>query len=96
VFCEECKEYIKRGGSDGDRCAICARFKSDDSKSIGISFFDDYGDGEGAEPAQVYPACDECRQKIVFGFRAESERYLDEQLPDSHVNVKHWESDGDE
>lgn len=94
-FCEECKKYIKKTGSGGSRCAICARFRDDTDKSIGISFFADYPE-QGKphthqEPAPTYPACEKCRKVIIGRARKARESYLDEQLPDSHVNVRHWE-----
>lgn len=91
VFCEQCKNYIKRSGSDGDRCSVCARFVDDDSKSIGIVFYSDYPDDETAKPPSLYPACDSCRMRVLGSHRAQAEEYLDDILPDSHVNVRHWE-----
>jgi hypothetical protein len=94
-FCEKCKNYMARGGSDGERCVICARFTDSESKSTGISFFSDYPDDTSGSEAEIYPACETCRQKIGQR-RGVTERYLDEHLPDSHVNVRHWEGSADD
>lgn len=93
-LCDECEKYIKKTGTGGQRCAICARIKSENSKADGITFFSDYEEGGSVPPC--YPVCDECRRNLIFKPRGQRERYLDDQLPDSHVNVRHWEADGDE
>lgn len=87
-FCEDCQDYIERGGGC-ERCAICARF-SKLSRSDGVYF---QGEAEDGSPPPIYAACDECRRKIVFGSWRERQQYVDEYLPDSHVNVRHWEGD---
>lgn len=84
-FCDECKAYIKKSGRAGGRCSICARICSDvrvDGRSDAIAF---------AGVPGTFPACDECRKMFIFTSRGERETYLDEQLPDSHVDVRHWE-----
>jgi len=91
IFCEECMHYIKQSGADGSRCSICARLKDSDAKSDGITFFDDYSDSGKHDGAPEYPTCDECRDKIVFSSRQKTEAYLDRELPDEYVNVRHWE-----
>lgn len=88
TFCEDCVEYIKRTGSTGQRCAICGRFRSTTAKSDGIYFF--HEGRRGQEPPS-YAACDECRTAAVFKSRAEKQQYFDEELPDSHADIRHWE-----
>ena len=83
-FCDECKSYIRKSGTDGSRCSVCARVCSP-SKSCCIFLSRD-------PDAKRYRACDKCREKIIFATRGDCESYLDEQLPDSHVDVRHWES----
>lgn len=87
-FCEDCHNYIKRGGG-GERCAICARF-SKSSRSEGLYF---QGDVEAGSKPPTYVGCDECRKKILFGSWEQRQQYVDVELPDSHVNVRHWEAD---
>lgn len=87
-FCNDCRDYIKRGGG-GERCSICARF-SKTRRSEGIYFQD--GVKVGEKPTKC-TACDECRKKIIFGMWDERQQYVDEELPNSHVDVRHWEGD---
>jgi hypothetical protein len=87
-FCEQCVEYIKRTGNTGERCAVCGRFRSPTAKSDGIYFA--AAGGEGDSPP-IYAGCDECRTAAVFKSRAEKQQYFDEELPDSHADIRHWE-----
>lgn len=84
-LCDECEAYIKKSGTDGERCSVCARVCSP-RKSCRIYVSQD-PDTNG------YRACDKCREKIIFATRGECESYLDDQLPDSHVDLQHWETD---
>jgi hypothetical protein len=85
TFCDECKAYIKKSGTTGERCSVCARMCSDvkvGGRSDGIMLAGSPG---------AFPACDKCRKVFLFASRGRRESYLDEQLPDSHVDVRHWE-----
>jgi len=86
-ICDACRDYIERGGGSA-RCSICARFYEGEGRSEGLIFDDDDPDDYS-----IYGACDQCRKKLLFGDWPERQRYIDEELPDSHANVRHWESD---
>ena len=87
--CEDCMSYIQRNGKDSERCSICARFCDEHSKSNGVYF----GLTEGG--TDLYAACDECRRNVIFESWQTRQEYIDKQLPDSHVDVRHWEAGND-
>lgn len=90
TFCEDCVKYIKRSGAEGGRCAICARFRKTSAKSEAIYFFSDCG-GDDPSDVPMYTACDDCRIAAIFNSRKQSQQYFDDELPDSHVDIRHWE-----
>lgn len=85
-ICGSCQEYLKRG-SGSSRCTICARFDDGDGRSEGILF-----KKENREDLEAR-ACDECRKVLAFKPWPARQQYVDEYLPDSHVDVKHWEAE---
>lgn len=87
-FCGDCISYMKRGAG-GDRCVICARFASDDKRSDGIVFSQDH-DGAQSMPSS-HTACDQCRKTLIFDDWRTRQNYIDDELPDSHVDIRHWE-----
>jgi len=89
--CEECQQYIKRG-SGSDRCSICARFTKDGTKSRGIGF---WSDNAGEAGYTSFAACESCRVALPMEPWPSRQEYVDEELPDSHVNVRHWEGSDD-
>jgi hypothetical protein len=89
-ICEDCVDYCERG-SGSDRCVICARFKEGRQKSDGIIVHDEDEDDHEGAVYDYYSACDQCRVSLLSLPWPRRQEYLDDHLPDSHVNVRHWE-----
>lgn len=89
-FCAECEKYIKKNGTS-QRCSICARLPEGRQRSDGIIFISDGQNGS------TYTGCDKCRSELALGAGWKHRfGYVEEKLPDSHVDVTHWEGSDDE
>jgi len=87
AFCAECAKYIRKNGTS-KRCSICARF-GDSNRSDGIYWTPKVEDDGKVD---VYSACDECRSNLLLSNNWKQRfEYIEKTLPDSHVDVAHWE-----
>jgi len=90
-FCGECSDYIKKNGTS-QRCSICARLPEGRQKSDGV-----YWTPKVGRKPDVYTACDECRSELLLSRNWKGRfDYIEEELPDTHVDVAHWEGGSDE
>ena len=91
TVCDNCQSYIQRG-SGSERCSICARFY-EGGRSDGL--YDHTAVSTERRQPETHNACDECRKTLLFGDWWERQKYIDNELPDSHANVRYWESDAE-